>query len=358
MPEARVSHFVAEVSGTNPGSIRVSQIVVEVTTTVQYAVSGTGLQPVSSRSIYSIGAQVGAAPAYNLLALELPLDFVVYASADSIAFSGSSSMAAFLTNEWDAAVSMDGAASATFSPGGSIFLGAANLAGVGNFSSLGSMIWNSPRVISGGNGDVYWLGSKFFFESVLLTAFGDSYFFGGFQVNGQTSNMQGVGNALFRALGRELSGEVSFRGDGDAVFQALVQLGGFQVAEEFYKIFVVDDADLRYLTMQEIRLVLPQYSRYRDSEVILAKDTVMLSVYRALNLLKDDSDQVYETTLQDQGRLDRIAFRMYGVSALWWVLALVNGIRDPFTVPNGTILRIPTHDRIMREMTSRDSRRS
>lgn len=84
----------------------------------------------------------------------------------------------------------------------------------------------------------------------------------------------------------------------------------------------------------------------------------MLSVYRAKNLLKDDSDQIYETTLQDQGRLDRIAFRMYGVSALWWVLALINGIRDPFTVPNGAILRIPTHDRIMREMTSRDSRRS
>jgi hypothetical protein len=40
-------------------------------------------------------------------------------------------------------------------------------------------------------------------------------------------------------------------------------------------------------------------------------------------------------------RLDEIAFRYYGNSALWRVIAAFNGIIDPNNIPPGQILRIP-----------------
>lgn len=50
------------------------------------------------------------------------------------------------------------------------------------------------------------------------------------------------------------------------------------------------------------------------------------------------------TTMKERynKRLDKLAYETLGDSKFWWVIAYVNGIKDPFNIPNGTELRIPT----------------
>lgn len=356
IPRVRATQIALEVTGTNPGDVRATQIALEITLEVKQEIGSVGgLLPIVSHEVYTVGGRVGMEPNYGY-SVEFPFEVVLASSPDFATFVGTSAFSAFITKEWEGAVSLSGSSGSQFNPGGATWQGALSVSGVGNFTSLGKMIYQAQRVLAGGNGDVYFLASKFYDESLLVYGYGDVFFFGGYLVVGSTEPMTGRGNARFTSGKTHAGGDLFLRSTGDIVFQALIHTGGFQQVGEFYKVFVVDDRDLRYLTMQDIRLVLPQNSRYRTSEVILARDVVMLSSFRARQFLPDPTDLVYETILPDDGRLDLVSSKMYGSASLWWVLAIINGIRDPFTLPVGTMLRIPTHDRILREVLSEPRR--
>lgn len=47
-------------------------------------------------------------------------------------------------------------------------------------------------------------------------------------------------------------------------------------------------------------------------------------------------------SIAEEGRLDIIANQYYNTPRFWWVIALANNIIDPFDIPVGTTLRIPT----------------
>lgn len=53
-------------------------------------------------------------------------------------------------------------------------------------------------------------------------------------------------------------------------------------------------------------------------------------------------DQYYAIEVDD--RLDTIAFKFYGNSKLWWVLADCNNIIDPFLLEVGSNIVIPNLD--------------
>lgn len=53
-------------------------------------------------------------------------------------------------------------------------------------------------------------------------------------------------------------------------------------------------------------------------------------------------DQFMTVTLDDENRLDIISNKYYGTPRYWWVIALANEIIDPFDIPIGTYLRIPS----------------
>lgn len=56
----------------------------------------------------------------------------------------------------------------------------------------------------------------------------------------------------------------------------------------------------------------------------------------------------YQTTNVDIGRLDNIASHFYNDSRLWWAIAAVNGIKNPFTdMEEGVTLVIPTKESII-----------
>lgn len=56
---------------------------------------------------------------------------------------------------------------------------------------------------------------------------------------------------------------------------------------------------------------------------------------------QSDSDIFITVDNITENRLDKIALNYYGISVYWWIIALANNIIDPFTVPIGTVLRIP-----------------
>lgn len=55
------------------------------------------------------------------------------------------------------------------------------------------------------------------------------------------------------------------------------------------------------------------------------------------------SDDIYHVVTQTQdGRLDIIAQMYYNDASLWWMIAVANNMVDPFIVPAGVTLRVPS----------------
>ncbi len=52
-----------------------------------------------------------------------------------------------------------------------------------------------------------------------------------------------------------------------------------------------------------------------------------------------DSDTFFTTTTGE--RLDSLAYKFYGDTTLWWIIAKANGIKGIIGLQPGTLLRIP-----------------
>ena len=52
----------------------------------------------------------------------------------------------------------------------------------------------------------------------------------------------------------------------------------------------------------------------------------------------------FEVTLGFENRIDLVAYECYGNCSLWWVIAEYNEIKDPFFLPLGTKLIIPSRE--------------
>lgn len=85
-----------------------------------------------------------------------------------------------------------------------------------------------------------------------------------------------------------------------------------------------------------------------------------VSRYHRLNRIKDDTgdeyvesyepiefpensdDQYHLVTPGEENRLDLISYKFYGTALLYWVIAEASGIEDPFNVPAGSTVRVPS----------------
>lgn len=96
-------------------------------------------------------------------------------------------------------------------------------------------------------------------------------------------------------------------------------------------------------------------SRYAGSDII---DGTHYGTWDGLSRdpfgpdLLDGVDTV-EHILAGGERLDVIAHRYYGDEEYWWVVALANGISDPFSLVVGRRLRIPTEVRAILDKLNR-----
>ena len=68
-------------------------------------------------------------------------------------------------------------------------------------------------------------------------------------------------------------------------------------------------------------------------------------------------DNYHEVTAVDKLRLDLISYKYYLQVEYWWVIALANNILDPFNIPIGTILRVPSESTVINEWLHRPLKR-
>lgn len=88
-------------------------------------------------------------------------------------------------------------------------------------------------------------------------------------------------------------------------------------------------------------------SRYRNLKILSGSDgKSFYETRRNIDIRESTNDFVHEVSLGEEGRLDLIAYRYYKNPTLWWVIAYFNNILDPFEIPAGMVLKIPSKESI------------
>ena len=106
------------------------------------------------------------------------------------------------------------------------------------------------------------------------------------------------------------------------------------------------------------------YNRKTNLKIIQSKRSVYDNRYQTYNCIIDfDDNKTYLESANnfnlsntvskyhvvepiEEGRLDMISQIYYGDPQLYWVIALANNIIDPFTVMQGSILKIPEYNEL------------
>jgi nucleoid-associated protein YgaU len=85
-------------------------------------------------------------------------------------------------------------------------------------------------------------------------------------------------------------------------------------------------------------------SRYTNSNIYFDKiiEGYFIDLPKNMSITRLESDSFYKVDVTSQNRLDLIANSFYKNSRLWWVIAEANGIDDPYNVPAGTTLIVPS----------------
>lgn len=64
--------------------------------------------------------------------------------------------------------------------------------------------------------------------------------------------------------------------------------------------------------------------------------------YEAMEFPERSDDQYHLVEAGEENRLDLISYKFYGTALLYWVISEASGIDDPFDVPAGITVRIPS----------------
>lgn len=85
-------------------------------------------------------------------------------------------------------------------------------------------------------------------------------------------------------------------------------------------------------------------SRYNVLSKITDLDTNInyLETQNQTEIPANRGDFTHVVSIGEENRLDILANNYYGDPTLWWAIAMANNIIDPFVIPAGSILRIPS----------------
>ena len=90
--------------------------------------------------------------------------------------------------------------------------------------------------------------------------------------------------------------------------------------------------------------VLRKSSRYINLDIAEYSGKRCLNVPDSLNIKESENspDNTLIITGKLVNRLDLVSLQYYSTPRYWWILAYYNNLDNPYTLPHGTILRIPT----------------
>ena len=67
-----------------------------------------------------------------------------------------------------------------------------------------------------------------------------------------------------------------------------------------------------------------------------------IETYERIDFPERSDDQYHLVESGEENRIDLISYEYYGTPLLYWVIAEASGLTDPFVIPAGTTLRIPS----------------
>lgn len=83
-------------------------------------------------------------------------------------------------------------------------------------------------------------------------------------------------------------------------------------------------------------------SRYRRlKRCVDEEDNSYIETQNKMILRESQADTLYVVEAGLENRLDLISYKFYGTPFLWWAIAIINHIDNPFFVESGVVLRIP-----------------
>jgi len=82
---------------------------------------------------------------------------------------------------------------------------------------------------------------------------------------------------------------------------------------------------------------------YKTKRIVSDKDgTEYHETYQFYDMPITNQDTYYTVDPTTENRIDLISFKHYNTVSYWWAIAMANDLLDPFDIPIGTVLRIPT----------------
>lgn len=94
------------------------------------------------------------------------------------------------------------------------------------------------------------------------------------------------------------------------------------------------------------KVQLPPLSMFSKTPVYDVSGNVVFGLQQPV-ILPAAGDEIFTVTLPIENRLDKVSYKFYGTPRLWWAIAQVNNLVDPFLdLPVGTQLRIPKRARL------------
>lgn len=90
--------------------------------------------------------------------------------------------------------------------------------------------------------------------------------------------------------------------------------------------------------------ILSSSSRYINLDLVRYDDKVMMNVPDRLNIVPSIThpDSTIVVTGRLVNRLDLVSLQYYGTPKYWWVLAYYNNFKNPFLLPHGTVMQVPS----------------
>jgi nucleoid-associated protein YgaU len=94
------------------------------------------------------------------------------------------------------------------------------------------------------------------------------------------------------------------------------------------------------------KVQLPPFSMFAKTPIYSVNGVIVPGLMQPV-ILPATGDSIYTVTLPAANRLDKISNFFYNTPLLWWAIAQVNNLVDPFLdIPVGTQLRIPQRSRL------------
>jgi len=87
---------------------------------------------------------------------------------------------------------------------------------------------------------------------------------------------------------------------------------------------------------------LPAFSRYKFVTLLETNYRDFLDLPYFPQIYDLPVNSYFTVTLSEEDRIDKVSYKVFGNTRLWWVICIYNKIENPYDLPMGFVLKIPS----------------